>query len=215
MPKWVMPVLVILFSLSLVPIAFIARARTTRSSQPRVHVVPNMDNQQRFKSQQPNNWFADGRAMRLPVEGTVARGRLDLDAHYTQGLDGEAYAETFPGRVEVTHQLVARGAQRYQIYCAPCHGLSGYGDGVVSRRADRLQQGTWVPPSSFHIEPASTRTVGHLYNTISNGIRTMPSYGSQIEVEDRWAIVAYVKALQRSQHASTDDVPPDKRSQLR
>ena len=215
MPKWVTPILVILFALSLVPFAFIARARTTKSKQPRVHVVPNMDNQQRFKAQQPNTWFADGRAMRLPVEGTVARGQLDFDAHYTQGVVGEAYAETFPDRVEVTHRTVARGAQRYQIYCAPCHGLSGYGDGVVARRADRLQQGTWVPPSSFHVEPAATRSLGHIYNTISNGIRTMPSYGSQIEVEDRWAIVAYVKALQRSQHASTDDVPPDKRSQLR
>ncbi|MHC4817647.1 MAG: c-type cytochrome, partial [Planctomycetota bacterium] len=180
MPKWVTPILVILFAVSLIPFAFIARARTTKSGQPRVHVVPNMDNQQRFESQQANAWYADGRAMRLPVEGTVARGRLDFDAHFTQGLDGEAYAETFPDRVEITHPLIERGAQRYAIYCAPCHGLSGYGDGVVARRADRLQQGTWVPPSSFHIEPASTRSVGHLYNTITNGIRTMPSYGSQI-----------------------------------
>jgi len=215
MPKWVTPILVILFALSLLPFAFIARARTTKSSQPRVHVVPNMDNQQRFESQQANTWFADGRAMRLPVEGVVARGRLDLDAHYTKGLVGEAYAEDFPDRVELTNPLIARGAQRYRIYCAPCHGLSGYGDGMVARRADRLQQGTWVPPSSFHIEPAATRPVGHLFNTVTNGIRSMPSYGSQIAVEDRWAIVAYVKALQRSQHASTDDVPPDKRSQLR
>jgi mono/diheme cytochrome c family protein len=215
MPKWVTPVLVILFALTMIPFALIARVRTTKSKQPRLHVVFNMDNQQRFKSQQANTWFADGREMRQPVEGTIARGRLDFDTHYTQGLIGEAYAETFPDRVDVTHDLLSRGAQRYGIYCAPCHGLSGYGDGMVARRADRLQQGTWVPPSSFHVEPASTRPVGHIFNTITNGIRTMPSYGSQIEVEDRWAIVAYVKALQRSQHASTGDVPPDKRSQLR
>jgi mono/diheme cytochrome c family protein len=215
MPKWVTPILVILFALSLIPFALIARARTTKSTHPRIHVVPNMDNQQRFKSQQADSWFADGRAMRLPVEGTVARGRLDLDTHYTEGLVNGTYADTFPDRVEITHQLIERGAQRYGIYCAPCHGLSGQGDGIVARRADRLQQGTWVPPSSFHVEPASTRPVGHIFNTISNGIRSMPSYGSQIPVEDRWAIVAYVKALQRSQHASIDDVPPDKRSQLR
>ena len=215
MPKWVTPILVMLAALSLVPLAFIARARVTRSSQPRLHVVFNMDNQQRFESQQANTWFADGRAMRLPVEGTIARGRLNLDAHYTEGLAGEAFAETFPEQVEITHRLLVRGRERFNIYCAPCHGLSGYGDGVVARRADRLQQGTWIPPSSLHVPPASTRSVGHLFNTVTNGIRSMPSYGSQIPVEDRWAVVAYVKALQRSQHASADDVPSDKRSQLR
>ncbi len=78
-----------------------------------------------------------------------------------------------------------------------------------------MQQGTWVPPSSFHVEPASTRSVGHVFNTITNGIRTMPAYGRQIPAEDRWAIVAYVRALQRSQKASLDDVPVEKRSALR
>jgi mono/diheme cytochrome c family protein len=215
MPKWVTPILVMLTALALVPLALVARTRTTRSSAPRVHVVLNMDDQASYKSQQANPWFADGRAMRRPVPGTVARGGLRLDDHYERGLVGEAYATDFPQQVEIDHRTMESGQKAYGIYCAPCHGLSGYGDGMVARRADRLQQATWIPPSSFHAEPASTRPVGHIFNTITNGIRSMPAYGSQIPVADRWAIVAYVKALQRSQHAGRDDVPPDKRSQLR
>jgi mono/diheme cytochrome c family protein len=117
--------------------------------------------------------------------------------------------------VTVDARLLARGHERYAVFCAPCHGLSGHGDGMVARRADRLQQGTWTPPSSFHVEPVSARPVGHLFNTITNGIRTMPAYGSQVGVADRWAIVAYVRALQRSQRASIDDVPPELRSTVR
>ena len=91
----------------------------------------------------------------------------------------------------------------------------GYGDGVVSGRAERLQEGTWIPPSSLHTELVRTRPDGHLFNTIGNGIRNMPGYASQIGTEDRWAIVAYVRALQRSQNATIDDVPPELRAQLR
>jgi mono/diheme cytochrome c family protein len=215
MPKWVTPILLMATALALVPFAFIARARTTHSTHPRFHVVYNMDNQQRFKSQQADPWFADTRSMRPPVEGTVAREGLRLDRHYYEGLVGDAYAEDFPPQIEITRAFVERGRDRFGIYCSPCHGLSGYGDGIVARRAERLQQGTWIPPSSFHVAPASTRPVGHIFNTITNGIRSMPAYGPQIPVEDRWAIVSYVRALQRSQHASLQDVPADKRSQLR
>lgn len=213
MPKWVLPLLVLLASLALIPVACIARARVLRSATPRLHLVQDMDNQGRYKSQQLNPWFADTRAMRLPVEGTVARGQLRANDAYERGVVGDEYVTTFP--VKVDTELIDRGQQRFNIYCAPCHGLSGYGDGIVARRAERLQQGTWVPPASLHAEPAYSRPVGHLFNTITNGIRTMPSYGSQIPVADRWAIVSYVKALQLSQHASIEDVPPEERQSLR
>jgi mono/diheme cytochrome c family protein len=213
MPKWVLPALVLLASLSLVPVACIARARAVHSPKPRLHLVPDMDNQGKYKAQQLNPWFADTRAMREPVEGTVARGQLRADDHYERGLMDGDYATTFP--MTIDEELLDRGEQRFDIYCAPCHGLSGYGDGIVARRAERLQQGTWVPPASLHAEPAFSRPVGHLFNTITNGIRTMPAYGSQIPVEDRWAIVGYVRALQRSQHANLNDVPPDERQSLR
>jgi len=213
MPKWAVPVLLLLASLALIPVACVARARVVRSPVPRVHVVPDMDNQGRYKAQQLNPWFADTRAMRLPVDGTVARGQLREDDHFERGTIGDAYATTFP--VSLDAPLLDRGQERYDVYCAPCHGLSGHGDGIVARRAERLQQGTWVPPASLHVEPAYSRPVGHLYNSIANGIRTMPAYGSQIPVEDRWAIVAYIKALQRSQRAGLEDVPPDERQSLR
>ena len=86
---------------------------------------------------------------------------------------------------------------------------------MVAQRADQLQEGTWTPPTSFHTDLIRERAAGHLYNTISNGIRNMPAYGSQIPIDDRWAIVAYVRALQRSQNATIDDVPADLQAQLR
>jgi mono/diheme cytochrome c family protein len=202
----------VLGSLALVPFACIARARVMSSPEPAWHLVQDMDNQISFKSQQAGDQFADGRAMRPPVEGTIAFGSVVNNPHFTEGLERGGYTESFP--LPVTDSLMARGRQRYEIYCSPCHGLSGYGDGMVARRADSLQQGTWVPPASFHVEPAYSRPVGHLFNTITNGIRNMPAYGSQIAVEDRWAIVAYVRALQRSRHAGIDDVPPDERVAL-
>lgn len=213
MPRWVPVALMILASLALVPIACIARSRVTRSSLPRIHVVPDMDNQSKYKSQQANSMFADRRAMRLPVQGTVARGMLQEDDHYFRGVvDGE-YATRLP--VMLTPELLDRGRRQYDIYCAPCHGLAGYGDGMIAKRAVELQQGTFVPPASLHDEPASSRADGHLFNTISNGIRTMPSYGSQVEVADRWAIVAYLRALQRSQRTTIDDVPPELRASVK
>jgi mono/diheme cytochrome c family protein len=215
MPKWIKPSLILLAALALVPFALVARARATRSSEPRLHVVADMDNQPRFKSQQANPWFADGRAMRPTVEGTVARGALRLDEAYYRGASGGAYLDGFPDRVALTRETLERGRERFEIYCAPCHGLAGYGDGIVARRADRLQQGTWIPPASLHVEPAASRATGHLFNTITNGIRSMPAYGSQIPVEDRWAVVAYVRALQRSQRARIEDVPAEQRSRLR
>lgn len=200
MPRWLLPALVVLASLALVPVACIARARGIRSPRPRVHLIRHMDNQGKFKSQQQNPLFADGRAMRQPVPGTIARGRL-----------GD-WVAAIP--VEVTPRLMQRGRERFDIYCSPCHGLAGNGDGIVAARADLLQEGTWVPPSSLHDPTVVARPDGHLYNTITHGIRNMPRYGPQINSEDRWAIVAYVRALQRSQSARPEDVPPELRVSL-
>jgi mono/diheme cytochrome c family protein len=95
----------------------------------------------------------------------------------------------------VTESLVRRGQNRFDIFCAPCHGLDGYGDGPVAKRADALQEGTWVPPSSYHTDLVRQRPVGFIFNTITHGIRNMPAYGPQIPVADRWAIVSYVREL--------------------
>lgn len=122
--------------------------------------------------------------------------------------------------VPVTMDLLRRGQERFNVYCAPCHGLSGYGDGMVARRAAAMQAtgadtaSGWVAPTNYHTRDIRERPVGHLYNTVANGIRSMPSYAKQISVLDRWAIVAYVKALQRSQAAGAGDVPENERNKF-
>ena len=213
LPRWLLFAVVILVVLSWVPLALIMRARVTSSPDPRIHVIPDMDNQPKFKPQERNPMFADRRAMRPPVAGTVPRGATIDSPALTTGKDGGDWLEVSPIKVDLA--LVRRGRQRYDIYCSPCHGLAGFGDGMVAKRADELLEGTWTPPSSFHTDLVRGRPAGHLFNTISNGIRNMPAYGPQIPVEDRWAIVAYVRALQRSQNATVDDVPPDLRARLR
>ena len=198
LPRWLLYTVAVLVVLSWVPLALIMRARVSTSPLPRIHIVPDMDNQPKYKPQSRNPMFADRRAMRPPVAGAVARGTVLGDPALTSG-----------------RATLQRGRERYDVFCSPCHGLAGSGDGMVAKRADELLEGTWTPPTSFHSDLLRGRPAGHLFNTISNGIRNMPAYGSQIPVEDRWAIVAYVRALQRSQNATVDDVPPDIRAQLR
>lgn len=213
LPRWLLYAVAILVVLSWVPLALIMRARVTTSPQPRIHIIPDMDNQPKFKAQARNPIFADRRAMRPPVEGAVPRGAILGDPALTSGKIAEDWVDAAP--LEVDRELLRRGRERYDIYCSPCHGLVGFGDGMVAKRADELQEGTWTPPTSFHSELLRERPDGHIFNTITNGIRNMPAYGPQIPVEDRWAIVAYVRALQRSQSATVDDVPPEIRAQLR
>lgn len=213
MPRWLQYVVVVLVVLSWVPLVIIIRARHTLSTQPRIHIIQDMDNQPRYGAQDRNRLFADRRAMRPPVPGTIARGELRADDRLFRGVVGDDWVEEIP--VPVTMQLMQRGRERYDIYCSPCHGLAGYGDGMVAKRAEALQEGTWTPPSSLHTDLVRGRSAGQLFNTITNGIRNMPAYGPQIEVVDRWGIVAYVRALQRSQGAPLEDVPAELRTQLR
>ena len=226
MPRWLIATVILLVTLSWIPLALALRARSVKSTEPRIHIIQDMDNQPKVKPQSRFPLFADRRGMRPPVPGNVARGTVLDDPALTTGrvevavpaadaVEGQdpGWVEAMP--VEVDRRLLERGRERYDIFCSPCHGLSGYGDGMVSKRAEQLQEGTWTPPTSFHTDLVRERPDGHIYNTIANGIRNMPAYGSQIPVADRWAIVAYVRALQRSQNATIDDVPPDLRSQLR
>ncbi len=213
MPRWLFWTVALVIAIAMVPYACIARARVDTSPKPRVHLIPDMDSQPKFKTQKGNPLFMDGRAMRAHVPGTVARGWLKEGDHFYRGIVDGQWATTLP--MEVDRDLILRGQERYEIFCTPCHGLSGYGDGMVSRRAEALQEGAWVPPSSFHDAPANTRSDGHIFNTITNGIRTMSPYASSIEEQDRWAIVAYIRALQRSQAATVEDVPNEVRGTLR
>ena len=115
----------------------------------------------------------------------------------------------FPAAFEISDEVMAHGQERYKIYCSMCHGMGGHGNGLVHRRAQQIQASTWVQPSSFHTEAVRGRPVGHLYNTVANGIRRMPGYSAQIPVNDRWAIVLYLRALQASQLGEADDLDPE------
>ena len=213
MPRWLAYAGILLVALALVPLALIARARARTSELPRVQPIRDMARQPKLKTQSANPLFADGRAMRPEVPGTVAWGQLHEDSAFWTGRSADGWVTAFP--VPVTERLMRRGQERYDIYCSPCHGLAGYGDGPVAKRADALQEGTWTPPSSYHTDLVRSRPVGHIFNTITNGIRNMPAYAAQIPAADRWAIVAYVRALQRSQDARVGDVPAELQRQLR
>jgi mono/diheme cytochrome c family protein len=135
----------------------------------------------------------------------VARGQLNEDEVLYTGKSGAAFATAVP--VPVDAALVARGRQRYGIYCTPCHGLAGKGDGMVVRRGYRK-------PMSFHEQRLRDQPVGYFFDVITNGFGAMPDYAAQVPVKDRWAIVSYIRALQLSQHATIADVPAARRPEL-
>ncbi len=223
-PAWVHSVGLSLTVVALIPGGLAVKSRYVKSDNPRIHIVQDMDMQPKLKTQQPNAFlaerFGDPRASMLPVAGTVARGELREDDHYWRGganLTGERNAisgdwfDGMPAGITLDRALVERGQERYVINCSPCHGLTGYGDGLVSKRADRLEQGTWVPPTSLHDPMVVAQPDGQLFNTITNGKGNMKPYGAQVNVEDRWAIVANLRAHQRSRAASIEDHPPSER----
>lgn len=219
-------------ALALVPVVGIAWARTTTSESPRFDFFGDMDSQRRPGPQQKSTLFADGRAMRPQVPGTVAVGDFQENEAYALGYlpdvnvvpaaDAAAapgapvepdYVTEFP--VDVTEARMRRGQAGFNIYCAPCHGLAGQGDGLVSLRAMSLQEPTWVPPTNLTNDVVTAQPVGKLFDTITHGRRKMAGYAAQIRVEDRWSIVLYVRALQRSQRATLSDVPEDEATILK
>ena len=157
-----------------------------------------MHDQPKLQPMERSDFFSDGRASRPPVDGAVARGELRDDKHlYTGFVDGEL-AEAFP--FAVTREVVDRGHQRFDIFCSPCHGRIGDGQGIV------VQRGFQRPPS-YHIERLRQAPAGHFYNVIANGKGRMYSFNDRIQPNDRWAIVAYIRALQVSQNVGVDDLP--------
>ena len=221
-PFWAYGAFVALIVASWVPLVVIADRAVRHSDQPRIHLVQDMDNQVKYKSQSTSTIFADGRTMRPPVAGTVARGQLEDDDLYYRGFTivggTEAapkveFAEDFPKQLVVDEKLVERGHNRFNIYCYVCHGYDGYGNGRVQQWVAGRYSG-WVQPADLHSATVVGRPDGHLYNTVSNGIRSMAGYGAQIPVADRWAIVAYVRALQLSQNAPPDSIGKQQRDEM-
>ncbi len=165
----------------------------------------DMQNQPKYKALAPSSFFSDGRSARPLVSGTVARGGLREDTDLYQGKADGKLVDAFP--FPVTKQVLERGQQRYNIYCVPCHGLVGNGQGMVVKRGFRA-------PPSYHIERLRQAPAGYFYDVITNGFGAMQDYSVQVPVRDRWAIVAYIRALQLSQHASLNDVAEADRNKL-
>jgi len=166
----------------------------------------DMHDQPKYIPLRPSDFFGDGRSERPLIEGTVARGHLNDDAalYVGKGADGKP-AATFP--FPVTKEVIERGQSRFNVYCTPCHDRLGDGGGMIVRRGYRR-------PPSYHIERLRQAPDGYLYDVITNGFGAMPDYSAQLTPNDRWAVVAYVRALQLSQNAKFEDVPADARGQL-
>jgi hypothetical protein len=164
-----------------------------------------MAEQPRYEPLEPSTFFADERSSRPVVEGTVARGYLQLDELLYTGKIGGQLAEILP--FPVTRELLARGQERYNIYCTPCHDPTGHGQGMIVQRGLR-------PPPSFHIERLRQAPVGYFFDVITNGYGAMANYAVEVAPVDRWAITAYIQALQLSQHAAVAELPEMDRRQL-
>jgi hypothetical protein len=165
-----------------------------------------MADQPRYEPLQKSEFFNDQRASRPLVEGTVARGHLNTDEQLHSGKIGGQPAKTFPFAID--RQVLQRGRERYDIFCSPCHDRVGSGQGMIVRRGFR-------PPPSLHIERLRAAPPGHFFDVMSRGFGAMPDYASQISAFDRWAIAAYIRALQLSQNASIGDMPePERRALL-
>ncbi|MCP4837721.1 MAG: cytochrome c [Phycisphaera sp.] len=222
MPRFIVYSVMLLLMLALIPPVVAARTRASTSEKRPIHIIQDMDIQAKFKAQTVNPLYADQRSMRPEVVGAVARGETLLDTHLENGVVDGAWATTPPGAIDLDLELLERGQGRFNIYCAPCHGWNGMGNGPVNDRATALMnysegppQGTsWTQARNLHDPGWSEQPIGQIYNTITNGKNSMAGYGSQVSLDDRWAIAVYVKALQRSQNATMQDVPTDKRADL-
>lgn len=181
--------------------------RGSKFESPPIHLNPNMDNQQKYRALEESNFFDDGSTMRKPVEGTIARGMFAENHSFISGKnDDGSYLVSNP--IELTADVLNRGQERYTIYCSVCHSGVGNGKGIVT------QYDYPVIPANLHDQRIREQADGEMYNTIVYGLRSMPAYGYQIDTEDVWSIIHYVRALQRSQNATFEDLPEDEQDKL-
>lgn len=159
----------------------------------------DMHDQPRFKPLAKSDFYADLRSARPPVEGTVARGEFHQDTYFYTGKVGESPGDYMP--FAVNQEVLARGRERFNIYCSPCHSRTGDGNGVIVQRGFRR-------PPSYHTERLRQAPLGYFFDVMTHGFGAMPDYAAQISAQDRWNIVAYIRALQLSQNATPSDVPP-------
>ena len=178
--------------LSYFVIAIFMGCRGWHSENPPFHVNPNMDTQPKYKPYRKNTWFKDGRDMRPRIAGVVARGDIVEDSYYSTGKVNDKFVTGFPVQLQVDSQFMRTGQKQFNVYCAPCHSRTGDGKGLVG---EKLQ----VVPTSIHDDYIANLPNGHFFDVISDGIRTMPGYKHQLSIKDRWAVIAYIRALQLNQ----------------
>ena len=166
----------------------------------------DMHDQPKFVPLRQSTFFSDSRSARPLVAGTVARGQLRDDVLLYTGKANGKDADMFPFLID--GKVMSRGQERFDIYCSPCHGRTGQGDGMIVRRGYRR-------PPTYHQDRLRDAPVGHFFDVITNGFGAMPDYAAQIRPDDRWAVIAYVRALQLSEHATINDVPSTDRDKLR
>jgi len=196
-----------IFSFLLMATAVSGCYRGQTSDKPPVHLNPNMDDQPKYLPQAEGDFFENRSAMRMPVEGTVAREWLRDDDAYYRGMDKNGdFIKYDP--VEVTEENLKRGRERFDIYCAVCHGEVGDAKSIMVEKQ-------FIPPPTFHQDRIRNMPDGQIFDTITNGIRNMPSYRNQIPVRDRWLIIHYLRALQMSQNAKLTDIPENMRGNLK
>ena len=188
------------YALALVLLSLSGCARGCTSSRPPIHLNPTMDVQPRYEPQAGSAFFYNGAEMRPPVPGTVARGELRDSGPYWTGKDaGGAFITAIP--MAVDDRVRARGAERFDIYCAACHDKGGDGKGILFERGK-------VPTPSFHIDRLRQMPDGQIFDTITNGFGLMPSYRYPIPVADRWAIIVHLRALQTRRLERTGGTMP-------
>lgn len=189
--------------------------RGMKSTRPPIEVFPDMDHQAKYKPQAESKFFADGRADRAIPAGAIPRGRsVEADPsflraddfHYAGKNPDGSFARGYP--VEVTDAFIKRGHDRYMIYCYPCHGGTGDGNGITKSYG-------MVATPTYHDDRLRAMAEGEIFNTITHGKNTMFPYADKLSVDERWAVVAYVRALQRAHHATIDDVPLEQRGGLK
>ncbi|MGC4073199.1 MAG: cytochrome c [Nibricoccus sp.] len=182
--------------------------RGSISTKPPLEVFPDMDRQAKYKAQAASPFFADGRADRPLPAGVVSRGDLRADDHLHLGKKADgSWASGFPASISIDAKLLERGQDRFAIYCQPCHGAIGDGNGITK------SYGMGATPS-YHDDRLRKMSEGEIYNTIIHGKGNMLSYADKLSPEDRWAVIAYVRALQRAQTGSIKDVPASHKSEL-
>ncbi len=199
----------LIFALCVLTVVGIAGRRGSLSRRPPIELFPDMNRQPKLRPQTPDAFFADGRSSRLPVPGTIAQEDThyeDLPVNTGRVTGATNFVETIP--VPVTATLIARGQQRFNINCSPCHGMQGDGNGVVKKLG-------LATVANLHEKRIVELADGEIFNTITYGKNTMGPYGANVTIEDRWAIIAYLRALQLSQLGAIDDVPEPARAALK